>query len=401
MEAFELAVGYPRVSTDEQALRGHSIPEQIDVISKYIETRGYKLATSIGFAGVLVTYVAGFFQEDYSGVYLDRPALDALRDAIVANGIKVVVVTELDRLARKAIYQALLEEELAQLGVRVEYVYENFTDDDEGRLFKGIKREIAEYERVKTKRRTNNGRRRAAKMGSIMSPYPPFGFQRVSENTPKGNRISLIPDSNERTILHMMKDLLFYGENGSGPWSTYKIAKRLTQMRVLTRGDTHIHNRRKFESGIWHANTVLQILKNEALAGVWCYGKKKVTSEDGRKRIVIDRPREEQIEVMIEPIFDRETFDRIQAQLQQNKERAPRNRKNTYALAGRVRCAKCRYTYFGSPQHGTTVYKCRGHHLLPIKVCDAPQMRCSLVDGVVWNWLYRLISNPELIHEAL
>ena len=52
-----------------------------------------------------------FRDEGYSGARLDRPGLDALRDAVRDAEVDIVAVLSPDRLARKYAYQALVLEE--------------------------------------------------------------------------------------------------------------------------------------------------------------------------------------------------------------------------------------------------------------------------------------------------
>lgn len=52
-----------------------------------------------------------FRDEDFSGARLDRPGLDALRDAVRDGEIDVIGMLAPDRLARKYAYQSLLLEE--------------------------------------------------------------------------------------------------------------------------------------------------------------------------------------------------------------------------------------------------------------------------------------------------
>ncbi len=63
-----------------------------------------------------------FEDEGDSGATLVRPALEALRDLAAQGCLDVVLVYSPDRLARKFAYQALLIEEFARAGVRVELV---------------------------------------------------------------------------------------------------------------------------------------------------------------------------------------------------------------------------------------------------------------------------------------
>ena len=61
-----------------------------------------------------------FEDEAHSGATLVRPALERLRDLVAGVGIDVVLCYSPDRLARKFAYQALLLEEFARAGTRVE-----------------------------------------------------------------------------------------------------------------------------------------------------------------------------------------------------------------------------------------------------------------------------------------
>ena len=63
-----------------------------------------------------------FCDEGHSGATLVRPALEALRDLAAQGCLDVVLCYSPDRLARKFACQALLVEEFARAGVRVEFV---------------------------------------------------------------------------------------------------------------------------------------------------------------------------------------------------------------------------------------------------------------------------------------
>jgi predicted site-specific integrase-resolvase len=63
-----------------------------------------------------------FEDEGHSGATLVRPALERLRDLVAEVGVDVVLCYAPDRLARKFAYQALLMEEFARAGTRVEFI---------------------------------------------------------------------------------------------------------------------------------------------------------------------------------------------------------------------------------------------------------------------------------------
>jgi site-specific DNA recombinase len=161
------AVIYTRVSTDEQAT-GYSLPTQLSECRKYAEMKGYKLTAE--------------FKDDYTGASIDRPGLNHLREYSRVNGAEVVIVYDLDRLARKSVYQMLIEEELRKQGISVEYVNGQYADTDEGRLQKQIKSSIAEYEKAKILERSKRGKRGKAQSGfAVVGARAPYGYRIKSE----------------------------------------------------------------------------------------------------------------------------------------------------------------------------------------------------------------------------
>src|SRR5690348_9015984 len=93
------AVIYARVSTDEQA-KGYSLSTQVESCSHYAKLKGYQILS--------------VFTDDYTGESLDRPGLDSMRAFIRANRVNVIIILDVDRWARKSIYQMLLEDEFSR-----------------------------------------------------------------------------------------------------------------------------------------------------------------------------------------------------------------------------------------------------------------------------------------------
>ena len=63
-----------------------------------------------------------YLDDGRSGYYLDRPGLDALRDAARDGLVDTVLVQDPDRLSRKYAYQVLLLEEFARWQVTVRFL---------------------------------------------------------------------------------------------------------------------------------------------------------------------------------------------------------------------------------------------------------------------------------------
>ncbi len=127
---------YARVSTERQE-RQQTIGSQVSALRDWAAAAGHALAE------------AHVFQDEgYSGSRLDRPALDALRDAVRDSAVDVVAVFSPDRLARKYAYQVLLMEEFRRAGCEVVFLHRPISDDPNDQLLLQIQGAIAEYERA-------------------------------------------------------------------------------------------------------------------------------------------------------------------------------------------------------------------------------------------------------------
>jgi site-specific DNA recombinase len=125
---------YARVSTEAQEARG-TIGSQCAALRERAAAEGHEL-------------VAEFLDDGHSGARLDRPGLDALRDAAEAGLLDAVWCLSPDRLARVYAYQVIVLDELARHGVAVLFADAPALDDDpQARLLTQVQGVIAEYER--------------------------------------------------------------------------------------------------------------------------------------------------------------------------------------------------------------------------------------------------------------
>jgi site-specific DNA recombinase len=258
------AVIYARVSTDEQS-RGYSLPTQIEACRKYAAERGYPVLAE--------------FTDDYTGESIDRPGLNALREFVSINSIAKVIVYCVDRLARKLVYQLLIDDEFEKVGIRLEYVMGQYDDTEEGRLYKQIQASVAEYEKAKILERSKRGKRGKAQSGQVLcGGRPPYGY--IVQSEPHKSWLEI--DEKEAEIVRMVFKWYVDGEGRTGPLSIQNIALRLTKMRIPTRGDKVKLVAKKKGYGIWTAEMVRHILMNETYTGVWHYGKTKMVA-NGKK----------------------------------------------------------------------------------------------------------------------
>src|SRR5919202_2456743 len=87
---------YARVSTERQE-REQTIESQLTALQHWVQLHQHSLNP---------THI--YRDEGYSGARLDRPGLDALRDAAADGASDVVAVLHPDRIARKYAYQVVL-----------------------------------------------------------------------------------------------------------------------------------------------------------------------------------------------------------------------------------------------------------------------------------------------------
>ncbi len=160
---------YARVSTEAQEARG-TIGSQLEVLGARIATEGHEL-------------VAEFCDDGYSGARLDRPGLDALRDAAEAGLIEAVWCLSPDRLARAYAYQVVVLDELERLGVRVFFVDTPPLEDPQARLLTQVQGVISEYERAKIAERYRRGKLYRSRAGEVISWKAPYGYRRLSRST--------------------------------------------------------------------------------------------------------------------------------------------------------------------------------------------------------------------------
>ena len=160
---------YPRVSTQEQALNGHSIDEQIERCRKYCEAMRwnvYRIYTDAG----------------YSGASLNRPGLQQMIRDVKDGKLDKVLVYKLDRLSRSQKDTLYLIEDVF-LANKIDFVSmsENFdTSSAFGRAMIGILSVFAQLEREQIKERMTMGKEARAKEGGFSGGrYIPTGYDYV------------------------------------------------------------------------------------------------------------------------------------------------------------------------------------------------------------------------------
>jgi site-specific DNA recombinase len=180
---------YARVSTDRQE-RDQTIDSQLTALRAWVLDHNHELAEDHIYR-----------DEGWSGARLDRPGLDALRDAVHEGAVDVVAVLTPDRLTRRYAYQVLLIEEFRRAGCQLVFVQRPITEDPNDQLLLQIQGAVAEYERAVLSERFRRGKLQKARAGQYLAGRAPYGYRYV----PRQDSVAghLVIDDNEAELVRV------------------------------------------------------------------------------------------------------------------------------------------------------------------------------------------------------
>ncbi len=347
---------YARVSSDRQEKEA-TIQSQLEVLRDYAASRGCVVS-------------AEYLDDGHSGSVLVRPGLDALRDAVSSGEVDVVLIHSPDRLARKALYQHLVLEEMEQAEVRVEFVNHPVDDSPEGKMMLGMQGLFAEYERAKITERTRRGKLHRAREGALVGGHAPYGYSWVKRSDQGRARLEIY-EPQAAVVREMYRWLV------EEKLSTRAIARRLTEAGVPTsRGAVQ-----------WQPTAVFRIVTNPAYKGQYRYR----------------HSQEEDISIPVPAIVTESTWDSAQHQLELNSQYSRRNnRRNQYLLRGLIRCPRCSGAYTGHSRGGYRGYRCNRAHWASSstgKRCSPGAIPAQPVEDAVWEAVKEALERPELLVE--
>ena len=347
------------------------------------------------------------FEDDgHSGASLVRPALERLRDLVCQVPVDVLLVYAPDRLARKYAYQALLIEELSRAGTSVVFVKGPRSDSPEDALLVQFQGMIAEYERAQILERTRRGKTHRAKAGTVnVLSGAPFGYRYVRKSDHSDACYEIVP--HEAAFVAEM-----FARYADGGVAIAELTRWLGGLGVASRtGKTR-----------WDRSVVWGMLRNPAYAGRACFGKTMRTEQPAglnrharlagrsapRHYTVVERPREDWLEIPVPALVAEDTWHRVQRRLEDNKRYASRNSTNPSLLQGICVCASCGYAYYRTSTRTTTkiiyYYRCLGsddYRYEHGRVCSSKPVRADYLDDVVWDHISDLLADPALIRTEI
>ena len=295
-EEKKIAGLYIRVSTEDQAREGFSLPEQEKRLRAMCEYKGYEIYKLYKDAGISAK----------TGNY--RPAFEELLQDIRDKKCNTIVVLKLDRLTR-SVYDMegimkFLDENDAYLDCANEEIN---TTNSSGKMVARLLTTVSQNEIERTSERTKVGLAGAIKSGHIPARAP-LGYKHENK--------LLIPDPLTKDIVIRIYNLYFQG------YSYYNIATIFNKEQVL--GKTN-----------WKDTGILRIISNEVYKGDFVHGKR--TNHPTYYKDVV------------EPIVSKEMWDNCQVQKKKNQKNYMRTQ--TYIFLQKLRCPKCGRILAGGASH--------------------------------------------------
>ena len=385
------AVVYARVSGDDvrEGKEGRNLAEQVKMGREFAQSKGYSI-------------IAELPEDDRgaSGAKLDLPQVERFLEMARAGEFDVLIVREMDRLARRLAKQLIIEDELKRAGVEIEYVLATYENNLEGDLNKNIKAVVNEYEALKIAERMTRGRRVKAKTGSVISHgHAPYGYTTFYSYGADGKRIktefNIKPEEAEiiRLIFNWYNDGM----------TIHRIKRELTRLAIPTPADDYPDKtyHKKHNRGEWGRSTIYSILQNESYTGAWHYGKRSPIAPRSKK--MVDNDRESWIRVEIPAIIDPDLWEATRRALARNRERGGGNVKNDYLLRGRLVCGDCKGRMVATSNtirdKSYFYYVCRSQRVgRTHRDFSYPS---KMTDEIAWGWVRQLLLDPQAIGEGL
>jgi site-specific DNA recombinase len=338
----------------------------------------------------------------WSGRSMQRPGLDALRDAVAAGALDLVLITAPDRLARNYVHQMLLLEEWEHVGCRVEFLDRPMNQDPHDQLLLQIRGAVAEYERTLIAERMRRGRRRKYQAGLLL-PWTraPYGY-RMSLERPRDPAGVWVDEAEAAVVREIFTRYLEPGGTLAG------LAKHLQARAIPTPSHT----------GCWTLSMLRRVVTNPTYTGQVYAGRVQMQAARTRQSALRPIRPAGQTRVLTAPerwipvaqipaLVSQEQFDLVQARLAQNRQFARRhNTTHQYLLRALVSGGRCRLGCVGRQVHpGYTYYQCRGKlptiHTGREQKCSARFIPAAQVDALVWQDLCDVLTHPASLTQAL
>ena len=277
---------YMRVSTEDQAREGFSLPEQKERLEAYCKFKGF----------VIKDYYTDVGISAKTGNY--RPEFERLKEDIKSKKINTIIALKQDRITRSIFDWEELMRFLEENDAYLDCVNDDInTTNANGKMVSRILMSVSQQEIERTSERTKVGLAGAIKQGHIPHQAP-LGYKHENKK--------LVIDHLTKDVVIRIFELYHKG------MSYQKISTLFNKEQVL--GKTN-----------WRDSSIVAILENEIYKGDFVHGKRTKHPT--------------YYENVVEPIVSKEMWEECQVQKKKNSKSYQRTL--TYLFLQKLRCPKC------------------------------------------------------------
>lgn len=359
---------YARFSSDNQ--RSESIDAQIRAMQTYCQQHDYVIVD---------TYI----DEAKSATTDRRPSFQQMISDSKKGMFDIVLVHKLDRFARNRYDSAVYKRELKKNGVKVYSVLENLDNSPESIMMEAVLEGMAEYYSQNLGREVMKGMKENALNCIHTGGKPPLGYD-VDPETKK-----LVLNEHEAESVRIIFSLYSKGYGYSHIIDVLNSEGRLTK-----KGEP------------FRKNSLISILRNPKYQGMFVFNRSSAKTPEGTRNTHLLKSAEEIIciEGGCPQIIDKETYDKAQARIVENKHHGGRfNAKMNYLLTGKVICQHCGRTMGGSNTHngrGKTLYAMYRCPNKP-RSCDNKGINCGYLEKYIVRLLEKEIFSAVALRRIL
>ncbi len=277
---------YMRVSTEDQAREGFSLPEQKERLEAYCKFKGFVIKDYYTDAGISAK----------TGNY--RPEFERLKEDIKSKKINTIIALKQDRITRSIFDWEELLRFLEENDAYLDCVNDDInTTNANGKMVSRILMSVSQQEIERTSERTKVGLAGAIKQGHIPHQAP-LGYKHENKK--------LVIDHLTKDVVIRIFELYHKG------MSYQKISTLFNNEQVL--GKTN-----------WRDSSIVAILEYEIYKGDFVHGKRTKHPT--------------YYENVVEPIVSKEMWEECQVQKKKNSKSYQRTL--TYLFLQKLRCPKC------------------------------------------------------------
>lgn len=367
MKKNKIAAEYCRYSSSAQD-DGYSIEAQQKAITNFAKVNGYELKYS-------------YIDKAKTGTNANRPQFQKMIEDAEAGLFDVIIIHKTDRFSRNRFDSILYKNILKEYGVEVISVTENFGEGAEADLMLAMQESMAEYYSKNLSREVRKGMDVLSSKGLHTGGSPPLGYDVVDKK--------LAINETEAEIVRLIFDMY------SQKFTYNDMAKELNARGYKTKSGNE-----------FSASSFNSILTQRKYIGEYVYNRRVSKSFKGKYNSHANKPEEEIVRIpnAVPRIIDDETFNKVQARLNQNKRNAGTYKsKSNYLLSGLIVCGECGFHYQGNSRKGGSgtiysSYRCgkKQNHKLG---CGNKEIEKNRLENFVIEQLQNYLFSDEAINE--